>query len=286
MALSLKSKEGRSILTSLASNSSQAINLSPEAGRNLVGALGFRLVSYVRQIFQAPSAYQEWLNQQRNRVAQEFIAICKQEASSEAEKESRLSLEGKALHKNSELSQSSLDKLRSQSAKSDRPRVFTPSEFESLLTPSLAVSRHIHSSGLQRLVNFLNPFDQDGKQEDDWLSKFRSSGQALKIEMSESLEAYYDLLQSAWNPEDKTAWVSIGAHLMQLNDDLSHLCQAAEELVLSGHAKEAGFNLSLIFALLKGLTGERAILTYLIAHPHLVQQAKNWDQAIAKVRAN
>lgn len=286
MTLSLKSKEGRSILTSLASSPSQSASLSPEAGRNLVGALGFRLVGFVRQIFQAPSAYQAWLNEQRNRVAKEFIAICKKEANSESANEERLSLEGKTLYKTSELSQISLNKLKSQSGKSERPRVFTPSEFESHLTPSLTLSKHIHYSGLQRLLNAINPFDQDGDQESDWLSQFRSSGQALKIEMSESLESYYDLLQSAWNPADVAAWVSVGAHLMQLNDDLSRLCQTAEELVLSGLAKPAGFNLSVIFALLKGLTSERAVLAYLIAHPHLVKDAQNWDEAIAKVRAN
>jgi hypothetical protein len=162
----------------------------------------------------------------------------------------------------------------------------TPSEFEKLFTPSLVVSKHMHYSGLQRLFNFLNPFDQDGQREGDWLSQFRASGQALKIEMTEMLESYYDLLQSNWNPADVNVWVSIGAHLIQLNDDLARLCQSAEELLLAGMAKEAGFNLSLLFALLKGLVSERAVLTYLIAHPQLVYDVRNWDEAITKVRSS
>lgn len=286
MTLSLKSKEGQSILTSLAADPRRENRLSPEAGRNIIGALGFRLVGLVRQIFQSPSGYQDWLNEQRNRVAKEFIAICKKEAGSDKTKEDRFLAEGKPLHRGSELSQSSLEKLRSQSEKFERPRVLTPTEFDKLLTPRLVISKRIHYSGLQRLLNLLNPFDQKGEQDGDWLSRFRSSGQALKIEMNESLEVYYDLLQTAWNPEDTSSWVSIGARLMQVNDELSRLCQVAEELVLNGMAKEAGFNLSLIFTLLKGLASEHAILAYLIAHPHLAHNAPNWDGAIAKVRAN
>lgn len=283
MTLSLKSKEGRSILTSLADDSSQMARLSPEAGRNLVGALGFRLVGLLRQTFQSPSGYQAWLNEQRNRVAKQFIAICKKEAGSEKEKAENLLAEAKPLFKTSELNHSSLEKLKSQSGKFERPRVMTPIEFDKLLTPRLVISSRIHYSGLQRLFNLLNPFDRKGEQEGDWLSQFRSSGQALKIEMNDLLEVYYDLLQSAWNPEDMTTWISHGARLIHINDELSRLCQAAEELVLSGLAKEAGFNLSLIFTLLKGLVSERAILAYLIAHPDLAHKASNWDEAITKI---
>ena len=99
------------------------------------------------------------------------------------------------------------------------------------------------------------------------------------------LDSYYDLLQSNWNPADVNVWASIGAHLIRLNDDLTQLCQSAEELLLSDMAKEAGFNLTLIFALLKGLSSEKSALAYLVAHPQLVQGVKNWDEAITKVRA-
>jgi Cys-tRNA synthase (O-phospho-L-seryl-tRNA:Cys-tRNA synthase) len=71
-----------------------------------------------------------------------------------------------------------------------------------------------------------------------------------------------------------------------VNDELTQLCQSAEELLLSGLAKEAGFNLSVIFDLLKGLASERAAVTYLIAHPNQVQNVKNWDEAISKARTS
>jgi hypothetical protein len=61
MTLSLNSKEGRSILTSLSDASGEGDSLSPEAGRNLVGTLGFRLVGFVRQMLQSPNSYQAWL---------------------------------------------------------------------------------------------------------------------------------------------------------------------------------------------------------------------------------
>jgi hypothetical protein len=285
MTLSLNSKEGRSILTSLSDASGVGGALSPEAGRNLVGTLGFRLVGIARQIFQSPDGYQAWLETQRKRVAEQFIAICKNEVSSSANTEVGLRREGKASEKNIQLSQASLDKLRAQSSKFERPRVLTPSEFENLLTPRKPSSKSGQYSGLQRFLNFINPFDRDGEESRDWLTQFRASGQALKIEMSESLESYYDLLQSKWNPVDVNVWVSIGAHLIQVNDELAQLCQSAEDLLLSGLAKDAGFNLSLIFALLKGLASERAVLTYLIAHHNQVQGVQNWDEAIAKARA-
>jgi len=286
MPLSLNSKEGRSILTSLSDASGEGSSLSPEAGRNLVGTLGFRLVGIARQIFQSPGDYQAWLETQRKRVAKQFIAICKNEVSSSVNAEAGLRREGKKSQNNIQLSQASLDKLRAQSSRFERPRVLTPSEFENLLTPSKSSSRSGQYSGLQRFLNFINPFDRDGEESRDWLTQFRASGQALKIEMSESLESYYDLLQSNWNPTDVNVWVSIGAHLIQVNDELAQLCQSAEELLLSGLAKDAGFNLSLIFALLKGLANERAALTYLIAHPNQVQGVQNWDGAIAKMRAS
>jgi hypothetical protein len=262
------------------------MHLSPEAGRNLVGALGFRLVSLVRQIFQSPNAYQVWLSQQHNRVAQEFISICKKEAQVHATKDEYLSSDGALVHKNSALSRSSIEMLKTQTSKVERPRVLTPSEFDKMLTPAIQVSKSMHYSGLQRLFNFLNPFDQHGEQDGDWLSQFRSSGQALKIEMNESLEAYYDLLQTPWSPIDQTAWISVGARLIQINDALIKLCQAAEELVLAGLAKEAGFNLSLLFALLKGLSSERAILAYLIAQPKLVPDVNTWHEAISRARTS
>lgn len=286
MTLSLNSKEGRSILTSLSDVSGEGSSLSPEAGRNLVGTLGFRLVGLVRQIFQSPDGYQAWLETQRKRVAKEFIAICKSEASTSGDADVGIRREGKASEKNLQLSQASLDKLRTQSSKFERPRVLTPSEFEKLLTPRKRSSKAGQYSGLRRFLNFINPFDRDGEESRDWLTQFRASGQALKIEMSESLESYYDLLQSNWNPSDVNVWVSIGAHLIQVNDDLTQLCQSAEELLFSDLAKEAGFNLSLIFTLLKGLVSERAALTYLIAHPNQVQGVKNWDEAISMARAS
>lgn len=285
MTLSLNSKEGRSILTSLSDVSGEGSALSPEAGRNLVGTLGFRLVGLVRQIFQSPDGYQAWLETQRNRVAKEFIAICKSEANSSGGAAGK-KRESKTSEKNLQLSQAGLDKLRTQSSKFERPRVLTPSEFEKLLTPRKRTSKAGQYSGLRRFLNFINPFDRDGEESRDWLTQFRASGQALKIEMSESLESYYDLLQSNWNPSDVNVWVSIGAHLIQVNDDLTQLCQSAEELLFSDLAKEAGFNLSLIFTLLKGLVSERAALTYLIAHPKEVQGAKNWDEAISMARAS
>jgi len=285
MSLSLNSKEGRSLLTSLASDPTMGSSLSPEAGRGLIGALGFRLVRTIRQIFQDPSAYQAWLDQQRSRVANQFIALCQKESVTQDLSSHRLQSEARGVHKGSELNQKSLDKLKSQSTQLERMRVMTPKEFEELLTPASKSHQKIHFSGLQKLIHFLNPFDQTGQQSSDWLSQFRTSGQALKIEMNESLETYYDLLQSAWSPADTQAWVSIGAHLVQLSDELARLCQTAEELILMGYGKEAGFNQALIFSLLKGLVSERTILTYAIAHPELVKGAKNWDEAITKVRA-
>jgi hypothetical protein len=284
MTLSLNSKEGRSILTSLSDASGEGSDLSPEAGRNLVGTLGFRLVGLVRQIFQSPDGYHAWLETQRMRVAKQFIAICKSEANASNNSDGAFIREGKTSEKSSQLSQASLNKLKGQSSQFERPRVLTPSEFEDLLTPSKPSLNADKYSGFRRFLNFINPFDQDGKESRDWLMQFRTSGKALKIEMSESLESYYDLLQSDWNPADINVWVSIGAHLIQVNDELSQLCQSAEDLVLSGMAKEAGFNLSLIFALLKGLASERAALTYLIAHPHQVQGVKNWNEAISRAR--
>jgi len=286
MTLSLNSKEGRSILTSLSDVSGEGNSLSPEAGRNLVGTLGFRLVGFVRQMLQSPDGYQAWLEGQRNRVAKQFISICKNEASSNTNSEVGLTRSGRESEKETQLSQYSLNKLRNQSSKYERPRVLTPSEFENLLTPHNNFSRSTKYSGLQRLIHFLNPFDQQGEESRDWLTQFRASGKALKIEMSETLESYSDLLQSQWNPSDTKVWVSIGAHLIQVNDELAQLCQSAEDLLLSGQASEAGFNLALIFDLLKGLASERAALTYLIAHPNLVRDVKNWDEAISKAKAS
>ena len=284
MTLSLNSKEGRSILTSLSDVSGQGASLSPEAGRNLVGTLGFRLVGFVREMLQSPDAYHAWLENQRSRVAKQFIAICKNEASSHANEEAGLKREGREADQAIQLSQYSLNKLRNQSIKYERPRVLSPSEFEELLTPQINLNKSSKYSGLQRLINFLNPFDQEGEKSRDWLTQFRASGQALKIEITETLESYSDLLQSQWNPVDTNVWVSIGAHLMQVNDELTKLSQSAEELVLSGLAKEAGFNLSVIFDLLKGLASERAAVTYLIAHPKQVHDVKNWDEAISMAR--
>jgi hypothetical protein len=286
MTASLNSKEGRSILISLASASSQSASVSPEAGRGLVGSLGFRLVSLVRQMFQSPNAYQNWLLEQRGRVAKEFLAMCQRESRSDSEKVDRLGLESKGLLSSSEIKQGSLRKLRAQTGRPEHLRVLTPNEFLSLLTPAVVVSKHIHLSGVQRLMQILNPFDEMDERGGDWLSQFRSSGQALKIEISEALESYFDLLRSDWNPSEASAWVSVGAHLLKLNGELARLCQAAEELVLSGLAKEAGFNLSLIFTLLKGLISERAILTYLISHPNLIYGAKNWDEAISRAKVS
>ena len=286
MTLSLSSKEGRSILSSLSDASGEGASLSPEAGRNLVGALGFRLVGLVREIFQSPDSYQAWLENQRSRVAKQFIAICKNEANANADHEAGLTRAGRESEKTNQLSQYSLNKLRNQSTKYGRPRVLSPSEFEKLLTPHAGLNKAAQYSGLQRLINFLNPFDQEGEKSRDWLTQFRASGQALKIEITETLESYSDLLQSQWNPVDTNVWVSIGAHLMKVNDELIKLSQSAEELVLSGLAKEAGFNLSVIFDLLKGLASERVAVTYLIAHPKQVHDVKNWDEAISKARAN
>ena len=286
MTLSFDSKVGRSILTSLADTSEEAASFSPEAGRNLVGSLGFRLVGFARQIFQSPDGYQKWLNNQRLRVAKEFIAICKNEVKTSEGIELKFARDGKAFAKESGLSQSSLEMLRTQNDRPERLRVLTPADFERLLSPQTTLNKRNLRSGLQRFIDYINPFDQAiSNPKNDWLDQFRSSGQALKIEMGEMLESYYDLLQSNWNPADVNVWVSIGAHLIQLNDDLTQLCQSAEELVLASMAKEAGFNLSLIFTLLKGLVRERAVLTYLIVHPQLVHDVQNWDEAIAKVRS-
>jgi hypothetical protein len=287
MTLSLNSKEGRSILTSLADISEEGASFSAKAGRNLVGSLGFRLVGLVRQIFQSPDGYQDWLNDQRNRVAKEFIAICKNEVKLSEQTEVKLARDGRVFAKESGLSPSSIEMLRTQTGRPERLRVLTPNEFERLLIPQNRLNKRNMRSGLQRFIDLINPFDQTTLiSENDWLDQFRSSGQALKIEMTEMLESYYDLLQSNWNPADVNVWVSIGAHLIRLNDDLARLCQSAEELLLAGMAKEAGFNLTLIFTLLKGLVSERAILSYVIAHPHLIQNVQNWDEAIAKVRAD
>lgn len=284
MTLSLDSKEGRSILTSLSDISSEGSGLYPEAGRSLFGTLGFRLVGFVRQMLQSPNSYRAWLEQQRARVAQQFITICKNEAN--ANNEVRFSREGKTAENSGQLSQNSLSRLRNQSNKYERPRVLTPSEFEDLLTPRVNANMAEKYSGIERLINFLNPFDQEGEESQDWLTQFRVSGQALKIEISDSLGSYADLLESNWNPSDENIWVSIGAHLIQVNDGLTRLCQSAEELLLSGMAKEAGFNLAVIFDLLKGLASERAVVTYLIAHPKQVQDVKNWDEAISKAKVS
>lgn len=286
MALSLKSKKGRSILTSLASGSKYGEELSPEAGRNLVGALGFRLVGLVRQIFQAPGAYQEWLHQQHSRVANEFIAICQKESSEDSAGDIRQHLEGFSLQKNSEFRGASLAKLKAQTSKLARPRVLTLNQFENMLMPVTNSLSNAQQSGLQKFLNLLNPFDRGGEYEGDWLSQFRSSGRALKIEMAKSLGLYHELLQSVWCPEDKNALISVGARLLQMSDELTKLCQSAEELVLTNQAKGAGFNLSLIFTLFKGLSSEKAVLTSLIANPKRVQYANTWEQAVAMARVN
>lgn len=286
MTLSLNSKEGRSILTSLSDVSSEGNGLIPEAGRNLVGTLGFRLVGFVRQMLQSPNDYQAWLDQQRTRVANQFIAICKEEVASSVNGEVIFTREGRAAESAGHLSQNSLSRLRNQSSKYERPRVLTPGEFEKLLTPRIVANATDRYSGIRRLINFLNPFDQEGEESRDWLTQFRASGQALKIEMRESLESYSDLLRSEWNPSDSNVWISIGAHLIQVNDELTQLCQSAEEMLLSGLAKEAGFNLSIVFDLLKGLASERVAVTYLIAHPNQVHDVKSWDEAISKARAS
>jgi hypothetical protein len=235
-------------------------------------------------MLQSPDSYQAWLEQQRARVAKQFIAICRNEANSSVNGQAGFVREGRAVDRANQLSQNSLSQLRNQSSKYERPRVLTPTEFEHLLTPRINANKAGKFSGLQRLINLLNPFDQEGEESRDWLTQFRASGRALKIEMSEALESYSDLLQSQWNPSDTNVWVSIGAHLIQVNDDLAQLCQSAEDLLLSGQASKAGFNLALIFALLKGLASERAALAYLIAHPNLVRDVKNWDEAISMAR--
>jgi hypothetical protein len=285
MVSSLKSKKGRSILKSLASNLSQGEGLSPEAGRNLVGALGFRLVGFVRQFFQAPGAYQEWLHQQHNVVANEFIIICQKESSEDSSGHIRQQVEGFSLQKNSELSSANLAKLKEQTSKLARPRVLTPIQLEKMLMPTVATSKDANYSGLKRLLSLFNPFDQAGELEGDWLSRFRSSGRALKIEMTKSLSLYHQLLQSEWHPEDQNSWITVGARLLQMNDEIVKLCQSAEELVLTNLAKEAGFNLSLIFTLLKGLSSERTILTSLVASPSRAQNAKTWEQAMTMASA-
>ena len=148
MSLSLNSKEGRSLLTSLASDPTMGSSLSPEAGRGLIGALGFRLVRTIRQIFQDPSAYQAWLDQQRSRVANQFISLCQKESVTQDLSSHRLQSEARGVHKESELNQKSLDKLKSQSTQLERMRVMTPKEFEELLTPASTSHQKIHFSGL------------------------------------------------------------------------------------------------------------------------------------------
>jgi hypothetical protein len=284
MSITFKSKEGRSILTSLVDRSSGAAELAPEAGRDFIGALGFRLVSIARQFLQSPNAYQHWLNQQRLRVTKEFIAICKRESKENEGRLEQLTHSAKTIEKYSELSGESLQMLKSSPSEHARPRVLTPNEFLKLLSPELHSIQKNQYSGLRKLINLLNPFDKESEANNDWLSQFRSSGQALRIEMFDLLENYYDLEQSRWDPVEEDSWISSGANLIHLNNAIARLCQSAREMLLVGDAREAGFSLGLIFNLLKGLSSEKVILTYLIAHPQSVLNAESWSDAISKAR--
>ncbi len=278
MAVSLESREGRSVLAALAKSSREDGQSVPEAGRDVVGSLGFRLVSWARQMFQSPSQYQAWLNEQRARVTKQFISICQRESSSSAGKSGRILVDQDIANKHSLIKQESLDLLKAQSSKGARLKVYSPAEFEKALVPITSESKKQYS-GFQALLNFINPFD-DEQSNEDWMSQLRASGQALKIEMTELLGKRYDLLESHWRPEEIHAWAQVGARILQINEELCRLCQSAEELVLRGLAKPAGFNLAILFSLLKALSIEYSVVTYLIAHPESAQTAKNWGDAI------
>lgn len=284
MLPSLNSKEGQRILNSLSSSTNASNERISEVGRGFIGALGFRLVGIARQFFQAPDAYQNWLNEQRSRVVSQFLAMCKSETGSQHKSEQLSTFEGQKAKSESPIDPSNLEKLRTQKILGERPRVLRPSEFNKLLIPTQLKTKDRASHGLQRLLELINPFDQADDPDQDWLGRLRFSGIGLKVEIEEALESYYDLLESDWNPKDKHSWVAIGAHLMQLNVDISRLCRSAEELVLAGHATEAGFNLSLIFTLLKGLASEHSMLAYLISHPEKIAGVRDWDEALSKAR--
>jgi hypothetical protein len=99
-----------------------------------------------------------------------------------------------------------------------------------------------------------------------------------------ALRQHQELLQQSWQPNDYVQWASIGARLMNSLGEIQKLLIAAENLVLIDQGKLAGFNLSMIFTMLKGLTNERAMLAYIVANPEIGKDAKTWDIAVEKVK--
>jgi hypothetical protein len=218
------------------------------------------------------------LSEQQNRVSENFINRCRDEVLG-----SNAAFSGRDYFATqSELAKSSLDKLRSQYSGLKRERVFSSEQFQKMLLPAPALG-HQKRSLLQRIINFANPFDQTNITGNDWLSNFRNSGQALKSEMIAAFNAYQDLLNSAWEPHDHVAWTSLGARLIALNAAIKKLAFVAETLILNGQGKEAGFTLSITFALFKGLASERSMLLYLIAKPELIVDSNTWNGALQEV---
>jgi len=253
-----------------------------EAGLNTpIGGLGIRLVGVVRHTLQSSTAYEQWLAERRKRVSEKFVSICRDSVESDRETKV-LSFKSKYTEPTSKLASESLKKLSQQSLKLQRERLLTTKEFEESLKPSPSTTQQ-QDSLFKRLFKLINPFDQSTVFGDDWLSVFRSYGYALKNEMLLALQRHQDLLKSSWQPTEYIEWTSVGARLINSLSEIQKLLITAENLLLLDQGKLAGFHLSLIFSMLKGLRNERAILVYLIAHPELALKAENWNTAIDRI---
>jgi hypothetical protein len=77
-----------------------------------------------------------------------------------------------------------------------------------------------------------------------------------------------------------------GFLLVELIDQMNKLVASAEDMVLRDDALQAGFDLSILLKISLGLSSERTMIAYLVAHPEAVQFAHTWDQAIESLRGD
>jgi hypothetical protein len=274
--LGLKKPVQQAILAELST-----LPISTESTQEASG-VGIQIYSYLRQIFSSEEEYEKWLEKRELTASRKFLASCRKEYAAVAEK-SDINWVAKVQKSKTTVSKKNLEKIRNQSINELRDRVMSYEYFQALLTPVKGAPIK-KGPFLERLLKFINPFDQSNVYGADWLGALHVSGQVLKSEIRNKLDEYQVISSAPWSP-DEIDWGVIARRLSKANQELVELAMSAENLVLTNRGKVAGFNLSCVFALLKSLASEKVLLLYVITNPSQFQGAKTWNEALESARS-
>jgi hypothetical protein len=247
--------------------------------------LGFHMVRLIRKLLQSNENYEAWLLEQQTRVIRSFVAQCKKESAKtdifKPHHSGVVALDG------AELDPRSIEMLRQQKTGILRPRIPDAEQLHDWLLVNQQRKANITNTKLslwQKILSWCNPFDQANTSSRDCLAVIHNSGLALRIELMGIIEAYHLICKEHWADQPPEYILEQGLVLFDLINKMNKLVASAEDIVIHSKSLQAGFDLSILLKISEGLSNEKAMITYLVAHPKAQKGLESWDQAIEVLR--